>query len=245
MIQWQRTLMIRDRELWWSETCSVANIPKTAFISKYGLFEYTTIPFGLCNAPAMFQRIMHYALSGLQYLTCLIYLDDVITFGKTLEETIVGLSEDLEHFRKDNLKLKGEKCYLFCPEVTFLGHVITREGVRPDPNNITKVQQWSPPADVSGLRQFLGLATYYRRFIKDFVKHADPLTKLTRKDTPFRWSLEAQESFAALKQALIGPYIMAYPLENGQYILDTDACEVSDWCCSDTDLEQCIHMPVQ
>ncbi len=159
------------------------DIPKTAFISKSGLFEYTTMPLGFCNAPVRFQRVMEYALEwGLQYLTGLIYLDDVITFGRKLEETIARLSEVLVCFRKANLKLKAKKCHLFCTE-----------GVRPDPN-ITKAKQWSPPTDVSEIRQFLGLVSYYRCFIKNFMKLTDPLTKLTRKDTPFRWSLEAQES---------------------------------------------------
>lgn len=115
------------------------DIPKTAFITKYGLYEYTQMSFGLCNAPATFQRVMELALAGLQWVTCLIYLDDVVIYSKTVEEHLSRLGDVLSRIQKANLKLKPEKCHLFQQEVKFLGHVVSGRGVLPDPDNIDKV----------------------------------------------------------------------------------------------------------
>ncbi len=130
--------------------------PKTAFVTKRGLFQFKTMPFGLSNAPATFQRLMELALSGLQWTTCLIYLDDVIIFASSFNEHLSRIQIILERFRKANLKLKPEKCQLFQGQVTFLGHVVSREGIRPDPSNLSKVGNWQVPTNVTEVRQFLG-----------------------------------------------------------------------------------------
>lgn len=203
------------------------DIPKTAFVSKYGLFEYTTMPFGLCTAPATFQRVMELALSGLQWNTCLIYLDDVIVFASSLPEMITRLRDVLSRIRKAGLKLKPSKCHLFQEEVKFLGHVVNGNGVLPDPDNISKIVKWEIPRDVTGVRVFLGMGNYYRRFIESYAQKAHPLTELTKKDRPFVWTPECQEAFDLLKSELVGPDILALPRDEGLYILDTDACGVS------------------
>ena len=204
-----------------------ADVPKTAFVTKYGLYEFTTMPFGLCNAPATFQRVMELALSGLQWNTCLIYLDDVIIFSKTHEEHADKLRSVLERIRAAGLKLKPSKCNLFQEEVTFLGHVISHEGILPNPDNVARLAKWPQPANVKEVRSFLGLGNYYRRFVKNYSTLVKPLTELTKKDRVFGWSEACQNAFTALKEALLGPEIMAYPSEIGDYILDTDACDVS------------------
>ena len=206
------------------------DIPKTAFVTKYGLFEYTTMPFGLSNAPATFQRIIELALRGLQWTSCLIYLDDVIIFGKNIEEHLARLWAVLNRLRLAGLKLSPKKCQFPQPRVKFLGHVVSSTGVEPNADNVAKLARWSQPKTVKDVRSFLGLASYYRRFIPGFSKIAHPLTQLTHINHPFVWSKECQEAMESLKASLLGPEIMGYPRSDCPFILDTDACDISIGC---------------
>ena len=203
------------------------DIQKTAFTTKFGLFEYTTMPFGLSNAPATFQRVMEVALRGLQWTICLIYLDDVIIFGRNLEEHINRLREVLSRIKAAGLKLSPRKCFLLQKEVKFLEHVVSEAGVLPNPDNVQKLVEWSQPKTVTDVRAILGLGSYYRRFVKDFSKLVHPLIQLTRKDTSFIWTDDCEEAFQKLKVALVGPDVMGYPRQDCSFILDTDACDVS------------------
>ena len=204
-----------------------SDIPKTAFVTKYGHYEYTTMPFGLTNAPGTFQRLMELTLSGLQWNICLIYIDDIIVFGKTFKEHLDRLDQVVRRVQEAGLKLKPEKCQLFQDEVVFLGHRVNKDGILPDKANIEKVVNWSIPRNPTEIRQFLGTATYYRRFVKGFSSIAKPLTELTQKDKPFHWSNECQQAFEHLKRELTGPEIMGHPdPEQGDFILDCDACDV-------------------
>ena len=201
--------------------------PKTAFVTKYGLYQFTTMPFGLTNAPATCERLMELVLRGLQWQTCLIYLDDIIVFGSDLEEHIDRVQEVLERIRQAGLKLKPEKCQMLQQQVTFLGHIVSKDGVSPDPQNVMKMVEWPVPTNVKEVRQFLGMASYYRRFVKIFAKIARPLTDLTRKSKEFSWDKNCQDAFEKLKKTLTGPEIMSYPLPDGEFILDTDACDTA------------------
>jgi hypothetical protein len=202
------------------------DIPKTAFVTKYGLYEYTTMPMGLTNAPATFQRVMEIALNGLQWQTCLIYLDDIVVFGRTFEEHLQRVEQVLERVQQAGLKLKPEKCQLLQTEVNFLGHVISEDGIKPNPANIAKIVQWPVPTTVTQVRQILGMGSYYRRFVKDFAKLTRPLVELTRKGQEFKWTAACQTSFETLKEILAGPDVMAYPQAEGEFVLDTDASDV-------------------
>ena len=203
------------------------DIPKTAFTTKYGLYEHVTMPFGLCNAPATFQRLMEIVLSKLQWQTCLIYLDDVICFSSTFDQHIERLRGIWQCIRLANLKLKPKKCHLIQTEVKFLGFILSSEGVLPDPDNVARLQEWSTPTCVKHVRAFLGLGNFYRRFIKNYSKLVKPLTDLTKKGTTFQWTDTCQNAFTTLKTALLGPEIMAYPTDDGEYQLACDACDVS------------------
>ena len=203
------------------------DIPKTAFVTKYGLYEFTTMPFGLTNAPATFQRVMELALQGLQWQQCLIYLDDIIVFGRTFEEHMCRVEEVLSRIAKAGMKLQPSKCHLLQPKVTFLGHIVSEDGVLPNQENVSKIKHWPIPTSVTNVRQFIGIVSYYRRFIKDFSQIARPIVDLTKKTVPFVWSNQCQEAFDELKARFIGPEKMAYPADEGGYILDTDACDVS------------------
>ena len=202
------------------------DIPKTAFATRHGLWEFVTMPFGLTNAPATFQRLMELAMRGLQWTSCLIYLDDIIIFGRTFQEHAERLKQVLGRIRQANLKLKPEKCELFQDQVRFLGHIVSSEGVQPDPSNTAKVTNWAPPKTVTEVRQFLGLCSYYRRFVKNFSIIANPLSKLTTKDSELVWTSECQNAFEQLKAKLTGADVMSFPRDEGTYILDTDACDV-------------------
>ena len=198
------------------------DIPKTAFTSKFGKLEFCVMPMGLTDAGATFQRLMEIALAGLQWVSCLIYMDDVIIFGKDFDEHLCRLTEVLQRFREAGLKLKPAKCNFFRREVKFLGHVINAEGVLPDPDNVEKIVNWPVPRNVREVRGLLGLGNYYRKFIKGYSGKMRPLTELTKKDVPFEWKEECEEAFQFLKKELTGPEIMLLPVDDGLYILDTD-----------------------
>ncbi|KAL7857234.1 hypothetical protein SRHO_G00161330 [Serrasalmus rhombeus] len=194
-----------------------------AFCSRKGLFTWNVMPFGLCNAPATFQRLMDRVLSGLQWETCLVYLDDIILLGKDVPEMLQRLSQVLNQFRQANLKLKPAKCCLFRRQVSYLGHIVSAQGIATDPGKVQKVQQWPQPTSVSEVRQFVGLAAYYRRFVQDFATIAKPLHELTKKNVSFQWTPECQASFEQLKSSLTTTPVLGYPRDHGDLILDTDA----------------------
>ena len=144
------------------------DILKTAFITKYDLYGFKAMPFSLKTAPQTCQRLMELALSGLQWTACLIYLNDVIVYGKTFDEHLQRLSLVLQWFCQAGLKLKPSKCHFFETQVTFLGHVLTPDGVLPDPGNVEKITTWLVPTCVTDVWPILGMGNYYQRFIKDY-----------------------------------------------------------------------------
>ena len=132
------------------------------------------MPFGLCNAPSTFQRIVELSLQGSQRISCLIYLDNVIIFGRCLEEHMSRLRAVLRRIRKANLKLKPSKCHLLQKKVEFLGHIVSKDGILPNPRNIQKLVDWPRPINVTQVRGIVGLGSYYRRFVKNFSKLVHP-----------------------------------------------------------------------
>ena len=203
------------------------DIPKTAFVCKYGHFEMTRMPFGLNNAASTFQRTMELALQGLQWVTCLIYIDDVIVFGKDFDQHMQRLEEVLDRIKKAGLKLKASKSYLLQKEVIFLGHVVSGEGIKPSPTNVTKVVDWPTPKTAKQVKQFVAMASYYRRYVRNFASTARPMVDLTKKGKKFLWSEACENAFNSLKRALISADVMGYPLnEAGEFILDVDASDL-------------------
>src|SRR6267154_6339677 len=137
---------------------------KTSFLTRHGSYRFTAMPCGLCNSPATFQRLMDVTMVGLNYETCLVYLDDIILFSKTVKEHLVRLRQLLDRLRQANLKLKPSKCHLLRRKVNFLGHVISAGSIATEPEKIEQVIDWPEPKDVSEVRSFVGLASYYRKF---------------------------------------------------------------------------------
>ena len=210
---------------YWQVELDQHNQEKTAFVTHQGLYEFNVMPFGLCNAPSTFQRLMEFVLTGLQWSICLIYLDDVIIFSKKFDDHLRRMEEVFGRLREAGLKLKPQKCRFFQKEVTYLGHVVSENGVSTNPSKVSKILDWPIPRNVSELRSFLGLASYYRRFIKDFAKITVPLHRLTEKNKPFIWSESCLEAFNELKRELTNHPILAYPDFNKEFNLDTDASD--------------------
>ena len=198
---------------------------KSAFTTHHGLFEFTRMPFGLCNAPATFQRVMQAVLAGLEWNSCFVYLDDILIASRTLEEHLRHIKEVFGRLRDAGLRLKPKKCLLLRNEVPYLGHVISDDGIRPDPAKTDKVKSFPVPHDVTTLRQFIGLASYYRRFVPGFAKIAAPLHALTKKDVSFDWTPQCDEAFCRLKDLLVTAPVLAYPHfgSDKEFILETDA----------------------
>jgi hypothetical protein len=178
------------------------DIPKTAFHTRYGLYEYTVMSFGLTNAPTYFMYLMNKVF--MEYLDkfVVVFIDDILIFSKTEEEHVKHLRMVLEKLRSNQLYAKFSKCEFWLTEVTFLRHVISAGGNSVDPSKVKDVLNWMPPTNASETRSFLGLAGYYHRFIKDFSKNAKPMTRLLEKDKDFDWTKECQVSFEELKKRL-------------------------------------------
>jgi hypothetical protein len=201
---------------------------KTAFTSHRGLYQFNVMPFGLCNAPGTFQRMMDRLLKTKEFKgICLVYLDDIIIFGKGNEECLRNLIKVMDAIEKAGLKLKPKKCSLFQKSVNFLGHIVTADGVRTDPEKIAKVSLWPTPSRVGHVRSFMGLACYYQRFIQDFADKAKPLNNLIGKNSLFQWGEAEQGAFQTLKDALTNTPVLACPEKDGKWILDTDASKVA------------------
>ena len=196
---------------------------KTAFSTPYGHYEYQRMPFGLKNAPATFQRLMDNVLTGLQGSELFVYLDDIVIYARSLEEHNVKIKRLMQRLRKSNLQLQPDKCQFLRHEVMYLGHIIGKDGVKPDPNKIQAVKDFPTPTTPKNIKQFLGLVGYYRRFIKDFSKIAKPLTDLLKKDRTFEWNTLQENSFNVLKNELCKEPILQYPNFNESFILTTDA----------------------
>ena len=196
---------------------------KTAFVTKYGLYEHRRMAFGLCNAPATFMRVMALVLRGLTWNQILAYLDDVIVLGKGFTDQIVNLRTTFDRFRQYNLKLKPKKCSLFRREVTFLGKLVSAAGISVNPENVDKVKKWPVPNCAKDVERFLGFVNYHREHIKEYAHTAQCLYKLTQKKAIFEWNQEQQASFDRLIESLVSAPILVYPNAHDRFILDADA----------------------
>ncbi|GJX82432.1 putative reverse transcriptase domain-containing protein [Tanacetum coccineum] len=178
------------------------DIPKTAFRTRYGHYEFQVMPFGLTNAPAVFMDLMNRVCKPYLDKFVIVFIDDILIYSKNKQEHEEHLKIILELLKKEELYAKFSKCEFWISKVQFLGHVIDSEGIHVDPAKIEAIKDWTSPKSPTEIRQFLGLAGYYRRFIEGFSKIAKPMTKLTQKKVKFVWGDKQEAAFQLLKQKL-------------------------------------------
>ncbi|GJU20346.1 putative reverse transcriptase domain-containing protein [Tanacetum coccineum] len=199
------------------------DIPKTAFRTRYGHYEFQVMPFGLTNAPAVFMDLMNRVCKPYLDKFVIVFIDDILIYSKNKKEHEEHLKIILELLKKEELYAKFSKCEFWIPKVQFLGHVIDSEGIHVDPAKIESIKDWTSPKSPTEIRQFLGLAGYYRRFIEGFSKIAKPMTKLTQKKVKFEWGDKQEAAFQLLKQKLCSAPILALPKGSEDFIAYCDA----------------------
>ncbi|WVZ97225.1 hypothetical protein U9M48_042775 [Paspalum notatum var. saurae] len=187
------------------------DIPKTAFSTRYGFYEYLVMSFGLTNAPAFFLYMMNSVFMNELHKFVVVFIDDILIYSKSEKEHEEHLKIVLTRFREHKLYAKFSKCAFWLKEVSFLGHILSEKGVAVDPSKVKDVLNWKQPETVTEIRSFLGLAGYYHRFIKDFSKTAKPMTSLTKKNAKYLWSSNCEEVFQTLKKMLTSTAVLAQP----------------------------------
>lgn len=210
---------------YWQILVSEKDIEKTAFVCHRGLYEFTRMPFGLANAPSVFQRTMQDVLGDMVGDFVMVYIDDIVVYSKSHEEHQEHLRQVFDALELHGLKLKTSKCHLDVPEVELLGYVVSARGVNCNPDKTRAISELSQPQSVKEVRSFLGMAGYYRQCVPGFAKIAAPLVKLTRKNVRFAWGQMEQEAFDTLKKLLVSSKVMALPDTSKPFKLYTDACD--------------------
>ncbi|XP_049388453.1 uncharacterized protein LOC125852779, partial [Solanum stenotomum] len=208
----------------------LADIPKTAFRTRYGHYEFLVMSFGLTNAPAAFMDLMTRVFRPYLDSFVIVFIDDILVYSRSRSEHEQHLRIVLQTLRDQRLYAKFSKCEFWLESVAFLGHVVSKEGIRVDPAKIEAIRDWHRPTSVTEIRSFVGLAGYYRRFVEGFSTIAAPLTRLTRVDVPFVWSEECEASFLRLKELLTTAPILTLPVEGEGFTVYCDASGVGLGC---------------
>ncbi|KAJ9562943.1 hypothetical protein OSB04_008103 [Centaurea solstitialis] len=206
------------------------DIPKTAFRTRYGHYEFLVMPFGLTNAPAVFMDLMNRVCRPFLDKSVIVFIDDILVYSKDEAEHERHLREVLNVLRVEKLYAKFSKCEFWLHEVQFLGHVVSRDGIKVDPAKIEAMMSWKSPTNPSEIRSFLGLAGYYRRFIQDFSKIASALTVLTKKNAKFLWTEKQEEAFQTLKKKLCQAPILSLPDGSEDFVVYSDASKMGLGC---------------
>lgn len=214
---------------YWQVSMNDDDREKTAFTCHAGLFEFNVMPFGLANAPSIFQELMSEVLQGFDF--CFAYIDDILIHSTTLEEHIEHLQKVFDRLRQHGLKLKLKKCSFVQKETNYLGFVINEKGIKPDLNKVEAIRKMQTPTMVKHVRSFIGMCSYYRRFLPNFSEIAAPLVALTKKHARFSWTTACQTAFDALKSHLTNIPLLAYPDLNKPYVLYTDASDKAIGAC--------------
>lgn len=212
---------------YWQIPVAEDSIERTGFVTSQGTFEFTTMPFGLTSAPSTFQRCMNSLLAPYLGLFVYVFIDDIIIFSRTYERHLEHLEFVFATCRAANLRLKYKKCKFARSSVEYLGHVVSNQGLLPSPYNTQKLQMMAPPTSIDGVRSFLGMANYYKRFVPEFAEVAAPIIRLLRKENPFVWTQEHDAAFNHIKTVLMSPPLLAFPDREQVQVLTTDASGVA------------------
>jgi RNase H-like domain found in reverse transcriptase/Reverse transcriptase (RNA-dependent DNA polymerase)/Integrase zinc binding domain/Chromo (CHRromatin Organisation MOdifier) domain/gag-polyprotein putative aspartyl protease len=199
------------------------DIPKTAFRTRYGHYEFRVLPFGLTNAPATFMHLMQLVFQDHLDDFVIVFLDDILIYSKSKDDHLRHLTQVLKLLKENKLFAKKSKCEFFTNEISFLGHIITDKGISMEPAKIKAIIEWPTPKDISDVRSFLGLAGYYRRFVKDFSRIASGMSELLKKNESFIWTNEAEISFQQLKKAVTSAPILILPDDSLPFTVTTDS----------------------
>ena len=210
---------------YWQIPMEEADKDKTSFVTHQGLHRWTRAPFGLRNMPAVFQRLMTKVLSGLTWTSVLVYIDDLIIFGRTFDEHLQRLDVVLSRLEAAGLTVNLAKCCFAMTEVHHLGHIISAKGIQPEPKKVEAVGRMVAPKNVKGVQQFLGMMNWFRKFIPKFSETAAPLNHLTKKATDFQWTEECEGAFQRLKELLVKAPILSLPDPRRPFVLMTDASD--------------------
>jgi hypothetical protein len=200
-----------------------SDIPKTAFVTRYGQYEFTVMSFGLTNAPAYFMNLMNKVFMEELDKFVVVFIDDILFYSKSVEEHEQHLRVVLGKLRAHKLYAKFNKCEFWLEKISFLGHILTAEGVVVDPGKVETVSNWQQPTNVSEIRSFLGLAGYYQRFIEGFSKIARPMTELLKKEKKFNWTESYERSFQELKRRLTTTPVLTLPDIQRDFVVYCDA----------------------
>ena len=206
------------------------DIPKTAFRTRYGHYEFLVMPFGLTNAPAIFMDLMNRIFREFLDKFVIVFIDDILVYSKSREEHAHHLAQVLQVLREKKLYAKLSKCGFWLEQTAFLGHVISKEGVSVNPEKVEAVLGWKRLTTVKEIRSFLGMAGYYRRFVEGFSSLAAPLTRLTKKNAKFDWNENCERSFSELKKRLTTAPVLALPSGSGGYTVYSDASYLGLGC---------------
>ena len=207
------------------------DVPKTAFRTRYGHFEFLVMPFGLTNAPAAFIDMMNRVFRPcLDQFVIVVFIDDILIYSRSMEEHAEHLKIVLQTLREHRLYAKREKCDFWMTEVKFLGHVVSHGGISVDSTKVDAVLRWERPKNVAEVRSFLGLAGYYRRFVENFSRIAAPMTRLTKKDVKFVWDDDCKKAFVELKHRLTNAPILVVPNSDDPFTVYTDASRIGLGC---------------
>ncbi|GMF28614.1 unnamed protein product [Phytophthora fragariaefolia] len=216
---------------YWNVPMDPDSVEKTAFTCKYGLFEWLVMPFGLCNAVPAFERLMENVLVDLKWRTCLVYLDDCVVFSSDFPTHLVRLRQVLERFRNAGFRLKMKKCRWGRDQVAFLGHIVTPTGILPNPEKVKAVMNVARPHDLHTVRAFLGLTSYFRRYIPGYAAISAPIERLKMKGTEFVWNADCEAAFLQLKRRLVEPPILVYPDFSQRFKLYVDSSRLAVGAC--------------
>jgi hypothetical protein len=200
-----------------------SDIPTTAFVTRYEQYEFTVMSFGLTNAPAYFMILMNKVLMEELDKFVVGFIYDILVYSKSVEEHEQHLRVVLGKLRAHKLYAKFNKCEFWLEKISFLGHILTTEGVAVDPGKVETVSNWRQPTNVSEIRSFLGLAGYYRRFIEGFSKIARPMTELLKKEKKFNWTESCEKSFQELKRRLTTAPVLTLPDIQRDFVVYCDA----------------------
>ncbi|XP_038063012.1 uncharacterized protein LOC119733697 [Patiria miniata] len=214
------------RSGYWQMGMAPEDAEKTAFICEEGLFHFTVLPFGVVNGPASFQRLMSEVLGDLIGRTCYVYLDDIVCYSHDVDQHLADLREVLAKLRSAGLTVNFEKCNFACSEMSYLGHVVSEDGLRPNPDKVAAIRDYPVPQTRKQLERFLGMVGWYQKFIPHLSDTADPLYQLRRKDVPWTWSPACQNAFDSLRHALTTQPILGFSDPDLPFSIHTDASNV-------------------